>query len=356
MPTEMYVVDGVRPDLAVAAKVTQDDLRGYAFSKIFPVITTVEKSGDIYVAPATLTNSQGQAGRSDGSAITTDDIATVPVEYTTARVEGRGRIYEHEMHSFADQNAAEAAGAKVAGRRVLNKIEALAMAQVFTSVRTTAKTTLTDHKVVSTLQGAAKAVRKYGKAFLCCSDIALQTLCDIPEIRWRLCQFSKVDGDVGFLALEDEKVRAAIATILGFKGIAMFDSGVVGTTYDNYIAVVAVRPETIGASSDVVRSVVKTDATFGATFLHIPAGANAETPFKISLAADRVNKANLFDGEGWLVAKNFVAATAAQGDTSTLAENGGAVVCKFADSYTEYQVPVVNVTNNVTTESASTAG
>ena len=77
MPTELYVNDGVRPDLAVAARMTQDDLRGYAFARIFPIINTVEKSGDMYVAPKTLTNAQGQAGRSDGSAIETNDLATV---------------------------------------------------------------------------------------------------------------------------------------------------------------------------------------------------------------------------------------------------------------------------------------
>ena len=352
MPTELYVNDGVRPDLAVAAKMTQDDLRGYAFARIFPIITTVEKSGDIYVAPKTLTNSQGQAGRSDGSSITTDDLATTQVEYTTARVEGRARIYEHEMHSFADMNAACAAGGKVAGRRVLNKIEALAMAQVFTTTRKTAATTLTNHQVVKTLQKAAKSVRAYGKPWLVLSDNALQTLCDIPEIRWRLTQFAKVDGDIGYLALEDAKVRAAVATILGFSGIAMYDADIVGTTNDSYIGIVAVRPETIDADSDTVRSVVKTDATFGATFLHIPQGADKETPFRVSTAADRPSKANLFDAEGWLVSKAFVAAVADQSDSTKLTENGGAVLCTFDSAYTEYAVPVVNVD----VEAAAAAG
>jgi len=351
---EMYVQDGLRMDLAAAAKVTQDDLRGYAFSKIFPIITTDETSGDIYVAPKTLTNAAGQAGRSDGSAITTDDLATLKVSYTTARVEGRARIYEHEMHGFADMNAACAAGAKVAGRRVLNKIETLAMTAVFTSTRKTAAIELTDHQVVKKLQGAAKAVRAYGKPWLCCSDNALQTLCEIPEIRHRLTQFSKADGDIGYMALEDEKVRAAVATILGFGGIAMYDADIVGTTHDAYIAVVAVRAETVGADSDTVRSVVKTDACFGATFVHIPQGGTSEAPFKISTAADRPNKANLFDGEGWLVSKNFVAAAANQSDATKLDENGGAVLVTFDDAYTEYAVPVVSVTNNI--EAAAGAG
>lgn len=340
---EMYVQDGLRMDLAAAAKMTQDDLRGYAFSKVFPVIVTNEKSGDIGVAPKTLTNAQGQAGRSDGSAITTDDLATVPVDYTTARVEGRGRIYEHEMHSFADMNAACAAGAKVAGRRVLNKVETLAMTAVFTSARKTAAIELTNHQVVTKLQKAAKSVRAYGKPWLCCSDNALQALCDIPEIRFRLAQFSKAQGDIGYLALEDEKIRAAVATILGFGGIAMYDADIVGTTHDSYIAVVAVRKETIGADSDTVRSVVKTDACFGATFVHIPQGGTAEAPFRISTAADRPNKANLFDGEGWLVSKPFVTVVPHSGDATVLDENGGAVLVTFDDEYTEYAVPVVNV-------------
>jgi len=341
---QMYVNDEVRGDLATAAKVTQSDLRGYAFSKIFPLITVSEKGGTMAVAPKTLTNAAGQASRSDGSSITTDDLANVSVSYTCGRVEGRGRIYEHEMHGFTDMNAACAAGATVAGRRVLNKIEALAAAQVFTSVRTTAKTTLTDHEVVKKLQQSAKAVRAFGKPFLYCSDAAFLKFCDIPEIRRRLELGMRSTGDVGYLALQDEKVCQTISTLLGFYGVAIFDSDIVGSTYDNYVAVVAVRLETLGAGSDAVKAEIKSRAAFGATFMYIPQGAPADEPFVVSTAADRPNKANLFDAEGWLVSKNFVAAVATAGDTSTMSENGGAVVCQFASSYTEYAVPVVNVT------------
>ncbi len=340
----MYVQDAEREDLRTFARMTQADLKGYAFAKVFPVITVSEKGGKIWVAPKGLTSARGTKNRANGTALTATQKATVEISYTTDRVEGRSQIYENEMHGFADMNAACQAGAEDAGRKVLNMLEYEAAGKIFTSVRKTAKVTLADHKVMSLLQGAAKDVRAFGKAFLYLSDAALLKLCDIPEIRRRLEIGTKATGDVGYLALNDEKVLATVSTLLGFYGIAVFDSDVVGTDYDNYVAVVAVRPETLGASSDAVRSLAKTRAIFGATFVYVPQGAPAEEPFAMSQSADRTEKCNYFDAEGSVVSMGFVEAVAKTGDTSKMSENGGAVVCEFASAYTEYAVPVVNVT------------
>lgn len=343
MATLLYVEDMERPDLRTFAKLTEADLRGYAFSKIFPVITVSEKGGKIWVAQKGVTTARGTKNRSNGTSLSAGAIATVEVAYTTDRMEGRGVIYESEMHGFADENAAAQAGASDAGRKVLNLMEYEAAGKVFTATRITAKTTLTDHAVVKTLQQAAKGIRGYGKAALYLSDAAFLKLCDIPEIRRRLELGAKVTGDIGYLALNDEKVLATVSTLLGFHAIAIFDSDVVGTDYDNYIAVVAIRPEVAGSTGDVVRSLAKTRALFGATMLYIPEGAPADEPFTLSQSADRTEKCNYFDAEGWAVAKPFFAAVANSGDSTKLDENGGAVVCQFADSYTEYAVPVVNV-------------
>ena len=339
----MYVTDQERPDLRAFAKMTQDDLRGYAFAKLFPVIAVREKGGKIWVAPKDLTNARGTKNRENGTALSAGEKKTVEVAFTTDRMEGRGIIYESEMHGFADENAAAQAGAADAGRKVLNLMEYEAAGKVFTSARLTAKVTLTDHAVLKTLQKAAKSVRSFGKAALYLSDEAFLKLCDIPEIRRRLEMGAKVTGDIGYLALNDEKVLATVSTLLGFHAIAIFDSDIVGDTYDSYIAVVAIRPEAFGATADMVRSIAKSRAMFGATMVYIPDDAPVDEPFTMSQSADRTEKANYFDAEGWLVAKPFVAPVANSGDATKLDENGGAVVCQFADSYTEYAVPVVNV-------------
>lgn len=340
----LYVQDMERPDLRTFAKMTQDDLRGYAFSKIFPVITIREKGGKIWVAPKDVTATRGTKNRTNGSALTATDIKTVEVAYTADRFEGRGLIYESEMHGFADENAAAQAGACDAGRKVLNSMEYDVAGKVFTSTRITAKTVLTDHATIKALQVAAKSIRSYGKAALYMSDNAFLKMCDIPEIRRKLELGAKVTGDIAYLALNDEKVLATVSTLLGFHAIAIFDSDVVGTTYDNYIAVVAIRPEAFGQTGDAVRSIAKTRAMFGAMMVWVPADAPSDEPFTMSQSADRTAKANYFDAEGWAVAKPFFSEAANSGDSTLLDENAGCVVCQFADSYTEYAVPTVNVT------------
>ena len=340
----MYVQDAERPDLRSFAKLTQDDLKGYAFAKFLPVITVSEKGGKIWVAPKNLTNQKGQVNRANGSSITTDTLQTIEVSYSCDRIEGRGQIFESEMHGYSDENAAAQAGASDAGRRALNAIEDEAVKTVFTPVRTTAKTVLADHQVLKLLQGAAKSVRAYGKAALVMSDEAFLKFCEIPEIRRRLEMSMKATGDIAYLALNDEKVLQTISTLLGFRAIAIFDSDIVGSAYDNYVGVVAIRPEAFGVSPDMVRSIAKSRALFGAAFVWVPAGAPSDEPFVVSQSADKTDKCNYWDAEGWLDPKNFVDAKAASGDTSKLAENGGAVVCQFAEAYTEYAVPVVNVT------------
>lgn len=340
----LYVEDMERPDLRTFAKMTEADLRGYAFSKIFPVVTVNEKGGKIWVAPKGVTATRGTKNRTNGSALTAGEIATVEVAYTTDRFEGRGIIYESEMHGFADVNAAAQAGASDAGRKVLNLMEYEAAGKVFTSARITAKTALADHAVIKTLQLAAKSVRGYGKAALYLSDAAFLKLCEIPEVRRRLELGAKVTGDIGYLALNDEKVLATVSTLLGFHAIAIFDSDVVGSDYDDYIAVVAIRPEAFGATGDVVRSLAKTQGMFGATMVYVPADAPADEPFVVSQSADRTEKCNYFDAEGWAVAKPFFTVVPNASDSTKLDENAGAVVCKFADAYTEYAVPNVTVT------------
>lgn len=323
----MYVENMERPDLRTFAKLTQADLRGYAFSKLFPVVTVREKGGKIWVAPKNLGTAQGMKNRANGTALTGTDVKTVEVSYATDRFEGRGTIYESEMHGFADMNAACQAGAVDAGRKVLNSFEYEAAQKVFTSVRTTGCAELSDGSVLKTLQQAAKRVRGYGKAALYLSDAAFLNLCDIPEIRTRLEVGAKVTGDIGYLALNDEKVLATVSTLLGFHAIAIFDSDVVGTGYDNYVAVVAVRPEAFGATGDMVRALAKSRAMFGALMVYVPGDAPADEPFTLSQSADRTAKANYFDAEAFAVAKEFF--------TASSTESAGAVVTKFKTAAAE---------------------
>lgn len=327
---QMYVQDAERPDLRPFAKMTQEDMRGYAFGKVFPVIFVRGKGGKIYVAGKNLTNGQGTKGRSDGTSLSGTALATVEVSYSTGRVEGRGKIYEHEMHGYSSQEAAEQNGATLAGRLVLNTVEKDAMAVIFSSARISGATSGTAKGILKELHNAAKSVRAYGKPWLVCSDQAFLDLCGLSKIEDRLATATKASGDIGFMALQDEKVLQTISTLLYFNGIAVYDSDIVGDTYDGYVAVVAVQPETIGASSDQVLTVAKTKAMAGATIVCLPEDAPAGEPFTLSTAADRDNKCNLFDAEGWLQIKEFKGWTV-NGTSGALEDNGGAVLISIPE-------------------------
>lgn len=318
----MYVENMERPDLRSFAKLTQADLRGYGFAKIMPVVTVREKGGKIWVAPKTLTDATGTKNRANGTALSGTDIKTVEVAYSTDRFEGRGIIYESEMHGFADMNAACQAGACDAGRKVLNSFEADVAAKVFTTARTGAAVALADGSFIKGLQKAAKSVRAYGKAALYMTDEAFLKLCDVPEVRNKLELGAKATGDIAYLALNDEKVLATVSTLLGFHAIAIVDSGIVGTGYDDFIAVVAIRPEAFGATGDMVRSIAKSRAMYGALMVYVPEDAPADEPFVLSQSSDRKEKANYFDAEGFVQAKEF--------HTPTTGDNGGVSVVKFA--------------------------
>lgn len=328
----MYVQDAERPDLRTFAKLTQEDMRGYAFSKIIPVITVSEKGGKIWVAPKGATTAQGTKNRANGTALTGSEVKTVEVSYSCDRIEGRAPIYESEMHGFADENAAAQAGASAAGRQVLNSMEAIFNGVVFTSARTA--TELADHAVLKGLQTAAKKIRGYGKAALYMSSETFLTFVEIPEIADRFKQFAHTTGDVGYLATTNDQILASLSTMLGFDRIAIYDSDVVGATNDGKIAVVGVQPDAFGVSGDVARGIAKTKAMFGAAMVWVPAGAPSDEPFVMSQAADRANKCNYFDAEGWVALSNFVPATSD--------ENGGAVVCKLAAKYTPMPAVMVS--------------
>jgi hypothetical protein len=226
------------------------------------------------------------------------------------------------MHGFADMNAACQAGACDAGRKVLNSFEADVAGKVFTSARTGAAAALADGSFIKGLQKAAKSVRAYGKAALYMTDEAFLKLCDVPEVRNKLELGAKATGDIAYLALNDEKVLATVSTLLGFHAIAIVDSGVVGSGYDEFIAVVAIRPEAFGATGDMVRSIAKSRAMYGALMVYVPEDAPADEPFTLSQSSDRKEKANYFDAEGFVQAKEF--------HTPTTGDNGGVSVVKFA--------------------------
>lgn len=317
---EMFVQNESRPDLGASVKMTQDSLRGYGFAKVFPMFRVPEKSGTVYVAPSTLTNAEGVKDRADGSALAATDLATSAVAFAVARLEGRARIFENEMHGFQSMDAACAAGSKIAGRKLLNTLEKDVSAAVFSSARRTAATVLANHAVVSGLQKLAISVRAYGSARLAFSTNGFLVFCNIPEIRVLLKTCAKVNSDAAYLALTNPAIRTAIANLMYFDDIAIFDSNIVGTTYDTFIGVYAARPESFTGDAMLV---AKTDATLGGLMTYLPDTAQPDCPMSLFTSANYQEKANYFDGEAWLQILEFNAAACVLGAmTATYTEYG----------------------------------
>ena len=314
-----------RPDLAAIGSMSQLDVQGYAFPKLFPLMPVTEKSGTMTVAPAGLTASKGTKNRSNGTALSGSTITPVDVSWAVYRYEGRGELYENDGSAYASVEAADNAGAEQAQRLAWNKVEDGAFAKVFTAARKAAATGLTDHHVVKLLQQKAKSLRKYGKPTLVMTTNAWLDFCEIPEIRYRLEKLAGAANDTGFIMTDIEKVRAAVSTFMGFNDIVLFDSEIVGDDYDTCIAVVGLRPE---AKTDVVTT-AKSRAMYGWTPVYIPEDAAADKPFDMRSWYDNDGKRNVYDAEAFL--------------EPVEALSGAVAMCKFAAAYTEYPTTVVNV-------------
>lgn len=289
-----------RPDLALLGSISQLDVMGYAFSKLFPVIKVSEKGGTITVASANLTNSKGTKGRSNGTALSATTLTGTDTTYSAARYEGRGMLYENDGAAFDDEKAADEAGALLSQRLAWNKVEDDAFQIVFTAARKSAATELADQSVVKILQQKAKSIRAFGKATLVMTTNTWLDFCEIPEIRARFAALGIAGQDIGYILNDPAKVMGALSTFMKFDGgVVLFDSDIVDTegTYDGIVMVMATRPE---AKSAPIQT-IKTKATYGYTAIYIPEDASdADKPFDMRSFYSDTDKANVYDAEAFL--------------------------------------------------------
>jgi hypothetical protein len=332
------VQDGDRPDLAAIGSTSQLDVKGYAFPKIFPLLAVTEKGGTMTVAKAGLTNAKGTKGRANGTELKAEDAGTVDVNWTAVRYEGRGRLYENDASAYASAEAADAAGAELAQRLAWNIVEDDAFNTVFSASRIEGATELPDKGVIKSLQKTARSLRKFGRATLVMTTNAWDDFVTIPEIRHHLQALAGAGSDIGFIMTDIEKVRAAVSTFLSFDNIILFDSDIVGTDADSMVAVIGLRSALPGQN---ISELAKTKAVYGFTPVYIPEGAPADKPFDMYAWYDKKSKANVYDAEAYLGVKEAFA--------------DAVVVHKFAESYSEFPVSIVNLPNGAAAASADPA-
>lgn len=293
-----YTTSGPRPDLRLAAKGTQDDLGGYAFSKIFPVVIVGEPGGKIMFAPNILTAASGVKNRANGASLDSGTITPVEVSWAADRYEGREKMYSTDVQAAGTIEECDVMGATIALRKCLNKIEADAAAIVFSSDRRTAAASLSNGKIIEKLQTAAKKQRGYGKPYLVLSTESLLTLSQLPEIRAYAAGLMGAQSIGNLLMSMDggSKLLAALSPLLGFAGLIVFDSEIVGTTYDTFVAVVSLRAEALQNPQQAI-SVGKRNAMYGVALVQIPDDAEGESIADFTADADFGEKCNVYDAE-----------------------------------------------------------
>ncbi len=286
-----------RPDLAAIGGLTQADLKGYAFAKLFPILAVSEKSGTMTVAPAGLSEAQGVTGRANGTALAKNQITMVDVPWAARRVEGRGALYEDDGAAYATPEAADQAGAELAQRLAWNTVENTAFAKVFTAERFAGATSIATG-TIKALQAAAKKLRKYGKPSLVMTTNAWLSFVELDAVQKRLEKFALAGSDPAFLAGDFDRVRAVASTLIGFEDVVLFDSDIVDAAgaYDNAVGIVALRPDAAGR----VLETAKSRALYGFTVAYIPEDATADKPFDMRSYYSDDDKCNVYDAEAFV--------------------------------------------------------
>lgn len=289
--------NGPRPDLAALVKLSQAAVGGYAFPKLFPIYATPERASDFSYAPAGQTVATGTAGRANGAALAATEKKTADFSFTTARLEARTVVYDNEVKGYGGIEGADQAGGEDCGRRAYNTIEVAAYAKVFSAARRAAKTDLTDHNVVTLLQTAALGQRAFGSPYLVMTTLGLLKFVQIPEVRVAMVGVFGASGTMNYITGSQTELAKALSPLIGFEGIVLFDSAIVGSTYDDYVAVVALRKEAF-AAGNMLPSIAKRAAMYGFAAIYLPDAATMDQPLTICSFADDKDKANYYDAEG----------------------------------------------------------
>ena len=339
---DIYTERSERQDLANEAKLSQADLNGYAFPKLFPIITDLERSGVLSYAPVGLTAASGTKGRKNGAALDVTEIKTVDIPWNVARIEGRTKIFASEVKGFGGIEVADKFGGEDAARRVFNTIEKDAYTLVFSTARADGAVSLANRKIRTLISKAAIAKRRWGKAYLVMTTNGVIKFAQIPEV------IEAAIGRFGATAInmlndpDQNNVANAIAILIGFQGIILFDSEIVGNDKDDYIAVAALRPELFGADNMAVRMGIKRMATYAFTMIYLPDPANPDTPFSMKSHPNDMEKANYYDAECFSSLNEIHATDGAEPANP----NGGAIalfkMLADANGYTGAPVQVVN--------------
>lgn len=292
-----YTTKGPRPDLLLEGIASQEALSGYAFPKLFHVVAQSEKGGTFSYA---LANGRGEAGvvaRANGTELVAAAIAMETASYGVIRYEGRAAMYEDDVKRAGGIANADRQGGRKCVRKAFNSIEAAAIATFYSSDRCSAAVELANGTVIQQLSDAADEVVEYGIPYLVCTTKSIKTLAKIPEVRAWCSGPAYPQGIGNLLTVGGEKLAEAIGSVIGLGGVIVFDSAVVGATYDGFVGIVGLQKEAVDNPAEAIM-VAKDRPVYGVLAIYKPEDATAL--LDVSSFDDPTEKRNVYDAEAQL--------------------------------------------------------
>ncbi len=288
-----------RPDLAVG--LSRKTLAGavqFLSPILFPAVVVGEHGGQISVAKRITGNAV--VGRSRGVAMTATAIEAKDVTYSVTTIEGRDTLRDRDVKDAGGLDAALVVASKSAAFDVIKAVEKRAAAKVFTATRYAAATSIVAATPFDALAKAARAVKYYGTPTLVCTETWIEEFVKIEAV---VTTLKALFGDGWFKQITDlSNVTKAVGHAFSVDSVLIGDDefwAVAGGTgasaydYSDAAAVVALRPEMMGANAV---NTLKKMPTYGFMPLFLPNGApSPDNPYSVSTGYDTSIKENFVD-------------------------------------------------------------
>lgn len=284
--------EGRREDLEA---IECNPVLGYIGPKLYPVLPTTQKVGDIY--PATLTaDSAAQAALARGTALTTVRLTESANAYSCASLEKRYAVSRDEVKQMGGIEFADRLGGMAAKRSVQRALETALAAQA----QTVGSHQTANHVAGSFLKEAEialTAIRRYpGQRALVLGESAFRGIMKYTEVQNQFSLAALAIGGSGaeaMLAGRPEALQMLLAGIVGVNQVLVGDDAHwgVGAGADGIgcNAVFAVLPGEDAFSH-------KLDPVLGKLVQYLPDG---KQPFLMESYYDLSLKENVYDAELW---------------------------------------------------------
>lgn len=268
---------------------------GYIGPKVYPVLPTTQKVGDIYAAVLT-TDSAAQAGLARGTALTTVRLTESANAYSCASLEKRYAVSRDEVKQMGSIEKADRIGGLASKRSVQRALETALAAQL----QTVGSHTTAAHvagSFISEAQIALSAIKRFpGRKALIVGESVFRGILGFTEVK---NQFSLAALAIGGGSAEDilagrpNALKMLLAGIVGCDEVLVGDDdhwGVgVGSSGIGCNAVFAALPGEDEFSH-------KLDPVLGKLVQYLPDG---KQPYIIESYYDLSLKENVYDAETW---------------------------------------------------------